>query len=223
MKHTEKSILKAVHNYFATDYKYCIKNSFIFRHDWESDYFCMNREGYSFEIEVKISKSDFKSDFKKEKHKVFVDKDRNKLRLIPNKFYYAVPNGLIKEEELPPYAGLIYVNGSHANIVKRAPFIHKNKQEFRKLLCDKFYYQWLQQKKDLNKVEYNLEIANNKIANLWINYFIAEKVTWEIQSIDYKEKKVVGLQQPYYDKKNGYRLIKNEVPKEFDFKDVKFK
>lgn len=214
-------MLKAVHNYFSNDYKYCLKNSFVFRHDWESDYFCVNREGYSFEIEVKISKADFKNDFKKEKHKLFVEKDTK--RLIPNRFYYAAPKNLLKESDLPSYAGLIIVDGSHAFIEKRAPFIHKKKQDFRKILCDKFYYNWLQQKKKLNLLEYDLETTNNKISNLWINIFIADNLKWDILRIDKEKNTVVGRQMPYYDEKNGYVLIKTGEVKEFNIKDVKFK
>lgn len=219
-KQTEQSMLKAVHNYFSNDYKYCLKNSFVFRYDWESDYFCVNREGYSFEIEVKISKSDFKSDFKKEKHKLFVDK--NYKSVLPNKFYYAIPKGLIKLEDLPSYAGLIVVDGSHAKIEKRAPFLHKKKFDFRKILCDKFYYNWLLQKKNIGTLQYQLETACNKIANLSINSFIYEKLSWEVLEVNFKTGKVVGKQHSYYDQKKNEFIRTNEV-KEFNIKDVKFK
>jgi len=165
MKHTEATILKAIHNYFSSGYKYSIKNSFIFRFDWESDYFCVNREGYTFEIEAKISEVDFKNDFKKEKHKLFIQNINKRLR--PNKFYYAVPRDLIKEEEIPDYAGLIYVDDSHATIIKRAPFIHKEKYDYRKILCDKFYYQWLNNRREKNILEDKLESTNNRIKNFW--------------------------------------------------------
>jgi hypothetical protein len=219
-KHTERSMLKAVHNYFG-DYKYCLKNSFVFRYDWESDYFCVNRDGYSFEVEVKISKADFKNDFKKEKHKLFLDKETS--RLTPNRFYYAVPKGLITEADLPPYAGLIIVDGSHAFLQKRAPFIHKKKHDFRKILCDKFYYNWLIQKKKVGMIEHDLEVANNKISNLWINSFVVDNIKWDILRLDLKNGTVVGKQIPFYDKKDGYKLIKSEEEKEFKIKDVKFK
>lgn len=219
MKHTEDTILKAVHNYFSSTYKYCIKNSFIFRYDWESDFFCINREGYSFEIEAKISKADFKNDIKKEKHKLF--NENLTKRLLPNKFYYAVPRDLIKEEDVPKYAGLIYIDGSHATIVKRAPFIHKVKHDYRKILCDKFYYQWLNDKKKLHNIEYELQTANNKIGNLWIHKFIADKRVWTIETIDFKNKRVTGQSQPQWNMKTR-TFDKEEETKEFDFKEVKF-
>jgi hypothetical protein len=219
VKHTEATVLKAVHNYFSSGYKYCIKNSFIFRYDWESDYFCVNREGYSFEVEAKISKADFKNDVKKEKHKLFDDNPAK--RLLPNKFYYAVPRDLIKEEEIPKYAGLIYIDNTHATIVKRAPFIHKIKTDYRKILCDKFYYQWLSDKKKVHYMEYELEGAKNRLNNFFLFRFNADKKTWKIKTIDYPNKKVTGESETKWDKKT--RSYENNVEiKEFDFNDVKF-
>lgn len=220
MKHTEQSILKGIHNYFSSTYKYCIKNSFIFRHDWESDYFCLSKEGYALEIEAKISKADFKNDIKKEKHKLF-DENLNK-RLLPNKFYYAVPTDLIKKEDVPKYAGLIYVDDySHATIVKTAPFIHKQKFDFRKILCDKFYFQWLNDKRKVHHMEYEIQSLTNRISNFWITKFIVDKRIWSIQKIDIKTRKVTGELQPQWNTKTR-DYDKEGTIKEFDFKDVKF-
>ena len=36
-----------------------------FNTDWEADILVINQEGFSHEIEIKLSKSDFKNDFKK--------------------------------------------------------------------------------------------------------------------------------------------------------------
>jgi len=44
-------------------------------------------------------------------------------------FYYAVPYGLIKIEEVPKYAGLIYVDGNKVDVIKKAPRLHNNKLE----------------------------------------------------------------------------------------------
>lgn len=218
-KQTEKSMLKAVHNYFSNSYKYCIKNSFIFNNNWESDYFCVNREGYSFEVEVKITKTDFKNDLKKIKHGLFIDNPKKKL--VPNKFYYALPPDLIDEKDIPKYAGLIIVNGSHATIKKHAPFIHKNKYDFRKILCDKFYYQWLTQKRKLNHIEYELESINHMIATLNVYSFKTEKRVWKIKTIDYPNKRVSGELCPKLNRKT--RLFEGGgLIKEFEFKDVIF-
>lgn len=46
------------------DHDYVLTNSYVF--PWESDYFGFSKSGYVYEIEVKISISDFRADFKKE-------------------------------------------------------------------------------------------------------------------------------------------------------------
>ncbi len=163
---TVQQIYSALSNYFLNGYKYSMSNTYIFHHDWESDFFCINMSGYSFEIEVKVSKSDFRADFKKEKHKLFLEPDGK--RLLPNRFYYAVPKDLIAVEDVPVYAGLMYVENGHVLIVKKAPFIHKKKYDLRKKLCDKFYFQWMILKKDkriLGREVDNLRKKLDKIEN----------------------------------------------------------
>jgi len=52
--------------------KYRLSNTFVFL--WESDFFAISQNGYTIEVEVKISKADFKADFKKElKHKMLAN------------------------------------------------------------------------------------------------------------------------------------------------------
>lgn len=181
-KHTEETCIKALRQYFQNGYNYQIDRAFIFNYDWESDFFCMNREGYAFEFEIKISRSDFRADAKKYKHKFFrgekhttwkQEKVDNKWvtievpvekKFLPNRFYYVVPEGLVKEEEVPKYAGLIWVDEFHRMyIVKRAPFIHKNKLEFRKVLCDKFYNRFLNERRERAFSKYDMEQLQRKI------------------------------------------------------------
>lgn len=171
--HTESSIIKALRQQFNNGYTYRIENIYLFADDWESDFFCVNRQGYSFEFEVKISRSDFKADFTKKRHSIIKNGGYTRRwtqggiehsqfvehKFIPNRLYYAVPDGMISADELPDYAGLIYVN-SHATVIKRAPFIHKNTMDFRKKLCHKMYHRWIEQRREnqllLNRIK-NLE------------------------------------------------------------------
>lgn len=51
-------------------------------------------------FEIKVSRSDFKNDIKKE------DK-QTPARCFSNEFYYCTPKGLLKKEEIPVWAGLI--------------------------------------------------------------------------------------------------------------------
>jgi hypothetical protein len=85
---------------------------------------------YLYEVESKMTKSDFKEDFlKKEKHLLLESSDSSSNLTRPNKFYYCAPRGLIAGYEIPPYAGLMEVsrvNGQlECNTVKEAPFLHK--------------------------------------------------------------------------------------------------
>lgn len=112
----------------------------------ECDVISISKSNYIYEHEVKISRSDFKADFKKEKHKLMTERKSIKERLIKennqmvrdiwyltsNYFYFVVPDGLISIEEIPEYAGLIYVSENlEFNIIKKAPLIHKEKASSR--------------------------------------------------------------------------------------------
>jgi hypothetical protein len=44
-------------------------NSYVF--DWESDLFSVTKSGNVYEVEMKISKADYRKDFEKEKHQLF--------------------------------------------------------------------------------------------------------------------------------------------------------
>lgn len=200
-------------------HKYQLTNSFVYNE--ESDFFSITSTGYAQEVEVKISRSYFKADFKKYKHnsfsqvyggqeyvvrrgytaykiwepimESFVGEDgrgvlvedkygrkrpkrvpsgefrsyismmgeghANKKRaegikveamstsvkifkpILPNKFWFAVPDGLVSLDEVPKYAGLYYISEDGViTTAKRAPFIHKKKHNLNQVLLDKFYY-----------------------------------------------------------------------------------
>lgn len=216
---SERTIQESVRQLFI-NHKYILTNSFVFA--WESDFFSVTKSGNVYEVEVKISKADYKKDFEKDKHNFFTTMQKGKRFIvrksdgyldsdllfnlkvyslviaksymyrsnkvdetftheedsfgywykldpyiliqekwkqlhaaasrveiidlqqknIPNRFYYACPEGVINEKDLPPYAGLIYVKDSEARIVKQAPFITKGDilTRIKPVLLDKFYY-----------------------------------------------------------------------------------
>lgn len=71
-----------------------------------------------------------------------------KLPKVPNKLYYCCPKNLIPVELIPSYAGLYYLDENmRITEVKKAPFIHKEKEDLNKILLDKFYYLSLKQQK----------------------------------------------------------------------------
>jgi len=89
----------------------------------EADVLGITNSGIITEIEVKVSRMDFKADFnKKHKHRMMKSGECK-----PNKFYY-ISNGCITKHDIPEYAGLLEVD-NHLNIhvIKTAPMIHKNK------------------------------------------------------------------------------------------------
>lgn len=123
---------------WTSNHDHKFENTFV--HEWEADLFSVTTTPYSYEIEVKVSRSDFFADFKKPKHRLFkrhknpnmiIERGRGYERiegeyypytnieivplngsLTPNKFYYACPDALIDPSEIPDYAGLLYVSSA---------------------------------------------------------------------------------------------------------------
>lgn len=182
---TEQAIQGQLNHVFAA-WKYNVDGLFVF--NWESDKLIWTKSGYIYEFEIKVSRADFRNDFKhkKDKHVIlssgmtgekylplfweYFEKNKhlfptleiweahcrkfNKEYFVdnyrkPNYFYYAVPEGLIQPEEVPEYAGLIYIlkecryERSAYVMVKRAPCLHKQKYKDEELmLAEKFWYNW---------------------------------------------------------------------------------
>lgn len=108
-----------------TNYKCVLPNVFFYA--WESDLLTVNKSDLIYEFEIKISRWDYKKDFEKvDKHKKFSRIDN--LSAIPNRFYYACPEGLINIDDVPEYAGLIYIEKfnmkKYTKIIKKAPLLH---------------------------------------------------------------------------------------------------
>lgn len=80
---------------------------------WECDVLRVTKAGMLYEYEIKTSKADFRKDAKKEYQGYTTGIKVNKHDLIINskrvsQFYYVVPEGLLKPEEIQPEFGLIY-------------------------------------------------------------------------------------------------------------------
>lgn len=182
-------------------HKYELSNSYVY--NWESDFFSITSTGYSQEIEVKVSLSDFRADFMKtSKHNLLksafhgnktycwagylqyevkgfhrkrwdekvpfettyshskksdetvwrkrgweFQQISSEIRIqeignCPNKFWYCCPTGVIPVNEVPEYAGLYYISDNmRMTVIKKAPFIHKEKQDLTQVLLDKFYWE----------------------------------------------------------------------------------
>jgi hypothetical protein len=111
----------------------------------ECDVISISKSNYIYEYEIKISRSDFKADFNKDKHKLMLERKCTKVRMIKennekvkdtlyltcNYFNFVVPTGLVTTEEIPEYAGLIYMDENlNFEIIKKAPLLHKEKASY---------------------------------------------------------------------------------------------
>ena len=102
----------------------------------ECDVISVSKSDYIYEYEIKISRQDFKKDFLKEKHTHILNEKFTYVRKgeqlwrVCNYFNYVVPNGLVSIEEVPEYAGLIYINEDFTfEIVKKPKLLHKVKAD----------------------------------------------------------------------------------------------
>ena len=123
----------------------CTANIFAYYPN-ECDVLAIWDSGFATDYEIKVSRSDFKADFKKAKHRKM---ERNQVAGA-NQFYFVVPADLVTKEEVPDYAGLIYVSEGrqgilHLTTIKRAPKRHKQKvsekvvRRMARSICFKFF------------------------------------------------------------------------------------
>lgn len=151
-EYSEQSIRNVLERHYLSNPTYLINNLYVFR--WESDYLAKTRAGYWYEVEIKISLSDFKNDFKKEdKHHALKEGRRfSKWKgwvygePRPNYFSYCVPHYLVPKVQdlVPEYAGLISVSEYGYLVTHKAPpKLHSEKLSDDQLgLLEKFYYNW---------------------------------------------------------------------------------
>jgi len=145
MKLTEATIQESLKLTFSQP-RFLLKNLYVF--GWESDFLILTKSGYWYETEIKISRADFKNDFKhkEDKHNKALSNKENNHK--PNYFSYGVPENMISLDEVPEYAGLIYIyeNGS-SKTIKSPPKLHKEKIDPNTLgLLDKFYWNMINAK-----------------------------------------------------------------------------
>lgn len=100
----------------------------------ECDVISISKSDYIYEYEIKISRADFKKDFVKEKHTHIINENYTKIKkgeliyFLPNYFNYITPRDLITVDEVPEYAGLIYMNEDLTfDIIKKPKLLHNTK------------------------------------------------------------------------------------------------
>lgn len=169
MKLTSKDVTSALKAHFKLEAKYTLSNSFVFdEKEWETDFLLVKRGGNVHEIEIKVGKTDFQLDARKHKHRVFYDPFNKKRKYavyrkniytgvdgpnyfkidwvrhlgpVPHRFSYACEEGLIKFEEVPAHAGLMWITEAGVKVIKVAPQIHAKPLDLTKILLEKYYYQ----------------------------------------------------------------------------------
>lgn len=159
MKLTEKDIQGILCFKYLSNPVYVAENLYVF--SWESDFLAKTKAGYWYEVEIKVSKSDFKADLikKEQKHEILKTGASSfkvyrgvkrfhypEKELRPNYFTYCVPEELVDEikDLVPEYAGLVSIS-SHGYIQyhKSAPQLHRDKISDESLsLTEKFYYNY---------------------------------------------------------------------------------
>ena len=128
-------IQAAVYRYFYQKNHQVNAANIYYHKRWESDFLSMSKAGYLHEVEIKLTKSDYKADFKK-KRKTYGGKEGKSKHAqiesgaLVSYFWFAMPEGLVELEEVPEYAGVIYVRKSKGLLTlhpaRPAPKLNKN-------------------------------------------------------------------------------------------------
>jgi hypothetical protein len=167
-KITEKDMQAAIgilSPWLSKRYDVIIPNCYT-KWDNEADLFCIRPSGFCDEIEIKVSKADFRLDEKKtikvlnenasRRNRYVKQPKRDVLQdgSMSNYFWYAFPEGLIDYTDVPDWAGIIVVNSSLAAHEVRQP----KRLHGRKLTMEEQF----KQTKKLGYRFWNLISAQNK-------------------------------------------------------------
>lgn len=143
----------------------CLPNYFV--GFYEMDVFRLLPNGMLYEYEIKISRADFKNDFKKgSKHSLMANKKGH-----ANRFYFVTPEGLVHKHEIPEYAGLIEVcmdddgEPSYLHVIKNAKIIHSEKKpaSFYKDIATKVSFREVNWRWKLNSALATIKNLKNQI------------------------------------------------------------
>ena len=148
---TEQSIIKDL---FLKWGKSGISACNMYYYRFESDMITLSKSGYITEYEVKLTKSDFYADLKKTAIHNRKSITRHNMLIsgqAANRFYYVLPKGMVPEEDIPKWAGIIYIrpadkwNEPALTIYRAAPRIHGNKAHEKaenKILTCMYWKSW---------------------------------------------------------------------------------
>lgn len=168
-KYTEKEIQVLLNDDFCLKKKHevTVPNITTCHEFWEADLLSMTKSGFVHEFEIKTTRSDWS------KEKRIIENmadDGCKLRraqslskqfcygedlgISPNYFWLCAPSGVIREDEIPEYAGVIEVyefrKKQRIKIMKNAPLLHHGKASDKmmfSMLRSMNYKYWNQKRK----------------------------------------------------------------------------
>ncbi len=209
--HTESTIQERLKG-FISSARFRLTNLYVF--GWESDILFFTNSNYAYEIEIKISRADYKNDLKKTAKHNFL-KDASK-KNKPNYFYYAVPENLIGLNEVPSYAGLIYITKYSYRIVRDAPKINIYKLDPNKLnLVDKFYYNFVSVRNELIFLKNQVKNRNFEKSALYKDF--KQKVESKLKHIEEKiEERITNALCGHYNEEEGCSLSRPIRPCNLD-------
>ena len=160
---TEESILQKLRFGYMSNPKYAVANLHVF--DWESNFLVKTKAGYWYEVEVKISREDFRNDRRHKAEKYDILEGR-KEGLRPNYFSYCVPQDLLEKVKdlIPDYAGVVIVTNSGYVQQKYAPArLHSDKLSDEQLeLTEKFYWNYANLRFDTGRIDAETKIKKLK-------------------------------------------------------------
>ena len=179
-KLTESLIQNVLQSEFEGSYEWVIPN-YTPPNWWECDVMIISKAGYAQEFEIKISRADFKTDFKKAKGGgMFGGHEKKKHAQLtlgdhwgPKHFWYVCPDGILTLDDIPEYAGLRYIryydNRRPAfwktSVIKKAPTLHREK--FPQAAIEKmgrmFYYRLWAGRRKINKLSNELNNINEEV------------------------------------------------------------
>ena len=108
-------IEELIHSFVNTrcDFEKEVVLTNYFHADWEADLLLIDEKGFSHEIEIKLSKSDFKNDFKKKyihphTGQKFLKHDKISCGdYACNRFSFLLPMGMVTHNHIPEHCGII--------------------------------------------------------------------------------------------------------------------
>ena len=140
---------------------------------WECDLLGVTKARMFVELEIKVSRSDFKADSKKVqggygyqdgKFGKFPTSTKHERLALgdtkgPSRFFYVVPENLVEIEDVPEFAGLVFAIKHGTRIVfrtvKQAPKLHHEKVQDRVVqhMASVFYWRYWNLRRGIKETE----------------------------------------------------------------------